>query len=624
MALTPEQIAYNRLPYDEQQKQNAANKVKDAIAFTGGNSNALYSGNPLSYADSLRNRPATDPIAANLKVNTSYQSPAQVVSNATGKVDYSNYAKNSSANGIDYSNYAKDSMAVGTKATGTVNPVNDYQKGMDDATKKYEDRLKGLQTAEQATKINEDARAAEAEAIRAKVRAAIAEGVNSQNKIISDAPAQFVNPMNNASYQGMKNLDSIKEAMAQRGRYFSGDMDQAQMVNANQTAANINDLENTKAKIISNAQAEIARLQASGSLQEVQMVQEAARASLDRLQNQINAIDTRTNDQATALFNSATNALKTSYDIGSNEKQLGMQQQNIDNSVNQFDKTFNANEFWKNKEYNQQQAQQTWENAYKNNAFDYQKERNNVADSQWGKQYQQQVDEFVWQKNPNNPNVKSQIIENNIKDLQLGYMQDPNSPENQTRMNQAKVIKQQLDQLIAISPEMKVKEFNAGLDKIYQDIEASKANVRQGDRQLDIEASKASASGTRAQKQSAYFGDVSKNIDNFVGNLNDNGLIKNLTMPGSVEHRNFVVTIDNAMKNGLITPDEGEYFFNYYNVPFQFGGNTQQQQQQQPKQSNYMNSISGNNIPSEYQLTTSGQNATQPKIGFGGLNRMVR
>jgi hypothetical protein len=41
-----------------------------------------------------------------------------------------------------------------------------------------------------------------------------------------------------------------------------------------------------------------------------------------------------------------------------------------------------------------------------------------------------------------------------------------------------------------------------------------------------------------------------------------------LTNTDSVEYAQFKKIITNSINNGIITPDEGEYLYNAYNVPY--------------------------------------------------------
>jgi hypothetical protein len=288
---------------------------------------------------------------------------------------------------------------VGINATDTISKpeetsaekfAREYQLLLDKFNASSTDPAKSMAdfTANQA-KID----AANAEAIRARVKAAIAEGTNAQNKIISEAPGQFVNPMNQASFQGAKNSQAIDERMAAMGLGRSGANITAQTSNANQTQADINDLEATKAKVISDAQQAIAQLQASGSLQEVQLVQEAAAASLQRLQDQQNIIENRSADRAGKLFEAGTSALKTGYDISSNDKQLGMQQQGIDIQNRQVGSEITGIDPLTGQK-TAAQASVDWEQNYKEEAVKTQKE-------QWEKQFNSQEEQRIIENNLN-------------------------------------------------------------------------------------------------------------------------------------------------------------------------------------------------------------------------------
>jgi hypothetical protein len=309
----------------------------------------------INLNQNTQNAKPVDPIGANIKANPTYKSPAQVVTDAV-KI-----------------------TSGGNDIKPKVDPVKTYDDGFKDATSKLEATNKSnLET----WTSNETARQqADAEAIRAKVRAAVAQGTQAQNKIINDAPAQYVDPMNRASFQGANNARAIDERMMAMGLGRSGSNVTAQTSNNNQTSANINDLENTKAKVISDAQAAIANLQASGSLQEVAMVQEAAAKSLERLQAQQNLVEGRQNEQANLIYSNSLNALKTNYDIGANERQLGMQdktimqnQSNADRSFGLQKDTFNQGKDQWQQSFNQSGTQ--WDKSFNQNQSNADREYN--------------------------------------------------------------------------------------------------------------------------------------------------------------------------------------------------------------------------------------------------------
>jgi hypothetical protein len=109
------------------------------------------------------------------------------------------------------------------------------------------------------------------------------------------------------------------------------------------------------------------------------------------------------------------------------------------------------------------------------------------------------------------------------------------------------------------------------------DYGVDQANIRQSDAAASASMSKASgtagASGA-STKKSPYFDSVSKSIDSYISGLKgsqDNAnkpLTTYLSRPGTVEHKQFSTIIGNAVKNGLITADEGELMFNFYGVPY--------------------------------------------------------
>lgn len=679
MALSTQQTNFNKLPYEEQQKQIKATYVntgmqgRDAFDTKALQNNAMAQRNapPAQRVnEAIKATTGTQPVNIPQSVPQNNNTPAtvppsQVVSNANNNVP-------------------------------KVNPALDFNKGYEAAKNEYKTTTSGMMSKEDAQKYYDDKQANDAEIIRARVRAAIQQGVSEQQKIITNAPQQFVNPMNNADFQGAKNARAIDERMAAMGLGRSGSNITAQTSNQNQTQANLNDLENTKAKVISDANAAIANLQAQGSVEEVRQVAERANANLEALQSQINAIDNRTNEQATAIFNNTNNALKTSYDIGSTERQLGMQQQGLDDARNnanrtydlqnkiyntgtdQWNKTFTQDQTNNDRTYGLQkdsaalnkmntmagltgqipaneliaQMSPTQIEAYKNLANQsggYAAAMNATTDPVQKAIINEFRNQFL-QQNPNNPYTNTQTatsmvptmqgrqaessiqtdavqragleISNKLNNLKLEAYPD----EQKVTIDTAKVLLDTGRQDLAIkliqgsNLDAKLK---AEIAQTAESIAASQAQTANETKKTNYETNKPYYDpnrGSSAQKQSPYFGDISKNIDSFVTNLSDNGLTNNLSIPGSVEHRNFSTTVSNAIKNGLITRDEGEYFFNQYNVPF---GGVQTQQMPQQQQSVYTGSIGKNSVPSNYQVKLT-ENTKKPKNGFGDLNNLVR
>lgn len=471
--LSPSQRTYNKLPIDQQQKYNSPaakqsiQAIKGATTPTANSYKPYEQGSaqgPVSYAQTMDNK-------------NEYIKPAQVVRQA-----------NDATKGV--------TPAPVTPATPAVDPAKTYAQGVTEATSAF--KSSGNPNAMKDYTATETQRTtAEADAIRARVRQAIQQGVDQQNKIITDAPAQYVDPMNQASFQGARGAQAIDERMATMGLGRSGSNITAQTANSNQTSGNINNLELQKQKVISDAKQAIANLQASGSLEEVRQVQEAAAKSLDRIQAQQNVIDNRNYTTDSSIFNNTVQSLGKQYEIGANEKQLGMQDRTLGANITGYDpatgqKTASqantdrgydltkagqeADIAFRNEQFDWNKQSDIWSQKMQNKQFDYTTERNAISDARYESEWKQKLDEVAYSRSENNPMVKSQVISNKIKDLELARMSDPNSPENQMRETAVKSAKQSLDQLMAISPEMKVREFNAGLDKIYQDINASKTD----------------------------------------------------------------------------------------------------------------------------------------------------
>ena len=478
-----------------------------------------------------------------------------------GSVDYSNYAKNSASTGNSSQN---NGSASPPPPVDTAKIEKDaYSKGVSEATSKYQAINQGNMDTWTA---NEQARQqAEAEAIRAKVRAAVAQGTQAQNKIINDAPAQYVDPMNRASFQGANNARAIDERMMAMGLGRSGSNVTAQTSNNNQTSANINDLENTKAKVISDAQAAIANLQASGSLQEVSLVQEAAAKSLERLQAQQNLVEGRQNEQANLIYSNSLNALKTNYDIGANERQLGMQdktitqnqsnadrsyglqqdirtdsknqwQQSFDKSGTQWDKSFNQTQSNADREYNYnlnkdrgyvnptggvvipdeiRQQLTPYQNDYAQFAKDNAASNPKLAEYATALSNEKMFASPSLLKQFGQQTLQNQQVQSGIQTdvLQRAGLAIDNLSK---QYNLDEVLPQELaraKQLISIgeadlaakifentnAPE----KFKMDMNTMAQSIEASKANVAQGWKGLDIQQQNANTSARAASAKSA-------------------------------------------------------------------------------------------------------------------------
>jgi hypothetical protein len=120
---------------------------------------------------------------------------------------------------------------------------------------------------------------------------------------------------------------------------------------------------------------------------------------------------------------------------------------------------------------------QEWTQKFNNKQFNYQEERDKIADNQFDKQFALQLDQFAWDKNANNPAVRNQILNNRLLEVELDYLP-------QTKQLEVAQIVQDL-QSGKITQEMAKKQ----LDSYDLEIEQIKAN---------IEGTKANTAGTKA------------------------------------------------------------------------------------------------------------------------------
>lgn len=102
--------------------------------------------------------------------------------------------------------------------------------------------------------------------------------------------------------------------------------------------------------------------------------------------------------------------------------------------------------------FDESKAMNVWKQRFKDKSFDYQKERDAVSDTRWGKEYDMALDKMMWDRNEENPAFKAQIIQNNINDILLERMTDPYSQENQMRIAQADILSEQLKQMKEVGP----------------------------------------------------------------------------------------------------------------------------------------------------------------------------
>lgn len=118
------------------------------------------------------------------------------------------------------------------------------------------------------------------------------------------------------------------------------------------------------------------------------------------------------------------------------------------------------------------------------------------------------------------------------------------------------------------------------------------ANIRQSDASATASLASAAKSNSSGgtEKKSPYYDSISKQVDTLIYGMekDPNIVVPNkkwdadkkewvtsegtsvdyIRSPGSVQHKQISTVVGNAVKNGLITPDEGELIFNSYNLPY--------------------------------------------------------
>lgn len=431
-------------------------------------------------------------------------------------------------------------QTTGGVTTPQNNPyVRDEAKGL------YETAKNATNTTTDNTQRYNDLYEQQKQAAIARIKEATASGISGYQDIINKAPQQFYNSKNQASYKGSMNEQAIKESMAAMGLGNSGDNISAQVAARAATGNDINALNQQEQDVVTAAQNAIAQLKAAEESGIAVANTDSEMAKIKTAIEEANRIDERNYNMQNDRFRNSIAGLQTLEGIDTNNRQLGLQERSTAANITGIDpvtglSTADMQRF--NKQYDAQQAQQAWENNFKQGTFDYQKTRDSVADQQWGKQYQMQLDQFEWQKNPENPTVKAQIINNMINDINLQRMQDPNSPENQTRFIQAKSAMDALNKQLAITPEMTVKQYNAQLDKIYADINQGWSQIGIAQQNADtnsgqlglardeFNAKKAGGMFNASSKKTA----AEKKMDLNKSFGEDYSAIKNLSVPDAV------------------------------------------------------------------------------------------
>lgn len=247
------------------------------------------------------------------------------------------------------------------------------------------------------------------------VKHAIAKTVSmlqDQDKLIDP---QYLGLKNQTDLERNLELNATEELMANMGLAQSGDNITAQVATNSAYGSKMNDLRLQQQNAHDLIRKAIAEAETDGNFEMAQLIKENGIALTQALINETNRVSSETNAQNNQAFQNVMQA------IGLNNN---MTQQDIDNAYRQdafdYQKTRDAvaDKQWFDT-YMANKIQQDWENAFRTNEFNYQKERDKLDSQHWDAEYKLRLDEFMWSKSANNPQVKGQILENQIRELEL-------------------------------------------------------------------------------------------------------------------------------------------------------------------------------------------------------------
>ena len=128
---------------------------------------------------------------------------------------------------------------------------------------------------------------------QAALKASIAESMVGYNKTISDAPGQYQPLRDQASAAGAANGQNLNEMLANNGQQGGVNRTETTAVNS-ATENNINTLNTSQQKVISDANASISDLQAKGDMQGAQLVADNANAKMAALIAESNRVEGQT------------------------------------------------------------------------------------------------------------------------------------------------------------------------------------------------------------------------------------------------------------------------------------------------------------------------------------------
>lgn len=192
---------------------------------------------------------------------------------------------------------------------------------------------------------------------------------------IDTADTQYAPLRDQAQQYGNRSLLANKELMAQQGLFNSGDNVTAQAQINNTTAGNINSLNTQKSQYVNNIQYQIDQLKANGVKDDANLIQQLEAAKSSALLDLAKSADSR----SMQLYNMQNQLQQQNFSnqLNLSNAQNTLNQQNIDNT-------------YRNNAFNyQQQRDQIGDTRY-NTQFDYQKSRDNTSDSHWQQEYDRQ------------------------------------------------------------------------------------------------------------------------------------------------------------------------------------------------------------------------------------------
>lgn len=184
------------------------------------------------------------------------------------------------------------------------------------------------------------------------------ESINGYNQQIQGADGQYQPLRNDASYQGSKSLQGLKETMAQQGLFNSGDNLTGQMNINNNTASNINSLNTQQQDYINKLNQSIAQARANADADIASATADTTSQKLNALVNQANA--DRTFDYQKGRDTISDNRYNTEYadsradranDVAFRDKQYTDTRSDAKYNRDMAAKQYRDSENWKQREY---------------------------------------------------------------------------------------------------------------------------------------------------------------------------------------------------------------------------------------------------------------------------------